>query len=65
MSSRPAAGGGRWVPVAPQRLTRWIAGFSATAWPGIELVQPYGVLLRAEDGATAELHAPPGATSAG
>ena len=65
MSSRPAAGGGRWVPVAPERLTRWIAGFAERHGPATELAQPYGVLLHAEDGATAELHAPPGATSAG
>jgi hypothetical protein len=64
MSSRPAAGGGRWVPVAPQRLTRWIDGFAQRHGPAVAQVQPYGVLLRAEDGATAELHAPPGATAA-
>ena len=27
MTARPAAGGGRWVSVAPERLSRWIAGF--------------------------------------
>ncbi len=26
-AGRPAAGGGRWVHVAPERLERWIAGF--------------------------------------
>jgi hypothetical protein len=27
VTARPAAGGGRWVSVAPERLSRWIAGF--------------------------------------
>jgi hypothetical protein len=27
VTARPAAGGGRWVSVAPPRLSRWIAGF--------------------------------------
>jgi VLRF1 release factor-like protein len=27
MTARPAAGGGRWVSVAPARLSKWIAGF--------------------------------------
>jgi len=27
MSSRPAAGGGRWVDVDPERLSKWISGF--------------------------------------
>ncbi len=27
--SRPAAGGGRWVAVAPERLERWLDGFAA------------------------------------
>ncbi|MGN6333746.1 MAG: acVLRF1 family peptidyl-tRNA hydrolase [Motilibacteraceae bacterium] len=26
--SRPAAGGGRWVEVAPERLERWLVGFA-------------------------------------
>ncbi len=28
MSSRPAAGGGRWVEVDPDRVARWVAGFA-------------------------------------
>ena len=28
MRSRPAAGGGRWVEVDPERLSRWVAGFA-------------------------------------
>jgi hypothetical protein len=61
MSSRPAAGGGRWVDVDPARLARWIEGFTARHGPPRETPQPYGVLLTADDGATAELHPPPGA----
>ena len=56
--SRPAAGGGRWVEVPPERLTRWLDGFeerhgglSADAGPRV-------VLLRGEDGALAECHVP-------
>ena len=28
MAARPAAGGGRWVDVAPERLTRWLENFA-------------------------------------
>ncbi len=28
MASRPAAGGGRWVDVAPERLSKWLATFA-------------------------------------
>jgi hypothetical protein len=60
MGSRPAAGGGRWVDVEPARLDRWIDNF--TARHGVPDVTPrrYGVLLDALDGASAELHLPPG-----
>lgn len=52
MSSKPAAGGGRWVEVPPARLERWLAGFAekhggATA---------DGPRLIGADGETAELH---------
>jgi hypothetical protein len=56
--ARPAAGGGRWVEVPPERLTRWLdgfaerhGGFSADAGPRV-------VLLRGEDGTLAECHVP-------
>jgi hypothetical protein len=60
MSARPAAGGGRWVDVAPERLTRWLENFAARHGPWTAA----GLLLTAEDGATAELSAPPGAPDA-
>ncbi|HEX6970176.1 MAG TPA: acVLRF1 family peptidyl-tRNA hydrolase [Micromonosporaceae bacterium] len=62
MSVRPAAGGGRWVEVGPQRLPRWIDGFAARHGGVARTVgHASGVLLVASDGAGAELHAPPGA----
>ncbi|MDG4796714.1 acVLRF1 family peptidyl-tRNA hydrolase [Micromonospora sp. WMMD1082] len=61
MSSRPAAGGGRWVEVDPARIDRWVAGFADRHGPPTTTAQPYGLLLSAPDGATAELHPPPGA----
>lgn len=59
--SRPAAGGGRWVDVDPGRLPRWVEGFRARHGDVAQRPTPYGLLLAAFDGATAELHAPPGA----
>ncbi|MET8254700.1 acVLRF1 family peptidyl-tRNA hydrolase [Micromonospora sp. NPDC005197] len=64
MSSRPAAGGGRWVEVAPGRIARWVEGFTDRHGPPTTTVEGYGLRLAAPDGATAELHAPPGAPSA-
>lgn len=56
--ARPAAGGGRWVEVPPERLPRWLdgfaerhGGFSADAGPRV-------VLLRSLDGTLAECHVP-------
>jgi hypothetical protein len=60
MSSRPAAGGGRWVDVDPARVARWIDGFTARHGPPEATTTGYGMLLTAADGATAELHHPPG-----
>ncbi|MEU5914909.1 acVLRF1 family peptidyl-tRNA hydrolase [Micromonospora sp. NPDC047527] len=65
MSSRPAAGGGRWVEVDPVRLGRWVDGFAERHGPPTTTIQGYGLLLTAPDGATAELHAPPGAELGG
>ncbi|MEU7804706.1 acVLRF1 family peptidyl-tRNA hydrolase [Micromonospora arborensis] len=61
MSSRPAAGGGRWVEVDPHRLGRWVDGFAERHGPPVVTLEGYGLLLTAPDDATAELHAPPGA----
>ncbi|MEU4678233.1 acVLRF1 family peptidyl-tRNA hydrolase [Micromonospora sp. NPDC023737] len=64
MSSRPAAGGGRWVEVDPARVARWVDGFAGRHGPPAVTTEPYGLLLTAPDGGTAELHAPPGAPAA-
>ncbi|MEU6207711.1 acVLRF1 family peptidyl-tRNA hydrolase [Micromonospora musae] len=64
MSSRPAAGGGRWVEVDPGRVARWVEGFAGRHGQPSVSVEAYGLLLTAADGATAELHAPPGAPAA-
>jgi peptide subunit release factor 1 (eRF1) len=53
-SSRPAAGGGRWVDVAPARLERWLAGFAERHGP----VEVEGLVHRGADGAVAELVPP-------
>jgi hypothetical protein len=50
MSTRPAAGGGRWVDVAPERLPRWLANFASRHGPYTEK----GLSIVAEDGATAD-----------
>ncbi|MEZ0071154.1 acVLRF1 family peptidyl-tRNA hydrolase [Planotetraspora sp. GP83] len=62
MTVRPAAGGGRWVAVSPERLSGWTRGFAerhgaveATATPG---AAPQVVRLAAADGAVAECHVP-------
>jgi hypothetical protein len=62
MGSRPAAGGGRWVDVDPERLARWVEGFASRHGPPEAVVTGYGVSLRAPDGVAAELYAPPGVT---
>lgn len=55
---RPAAGGGVWVDVAPERLERWLAGFvdrhGATEWSGSASM----VSLVAADGARADCEVP-------
>lgn len=61
MSSRPAAGGGRWVEVDPARLPRWVEGFAARHGPSVVTPHEYGLRLLAADGASADLHVPPGA----
>ncbi|MBM7489771.1 hypothetical protein JOD64_000993 [Micromonospora luteifusca] len=64
MTSRPAAGGGRWVEVDPARVGRWVEGFADRHGPPTTTPQEYGLLLAAPDGSTAELHDPPGAPAA-
>lgn len=56
--ARPAAGGGRWVDVDPERLAGWVDGFAQrhgdieTSW------SPEVVTVVAADGAIAELQVP-------
>ena len=64
-TTRPAAGGGRWVSIDPARVGRWTEGFRSRHGDFVQRPQEYGVLLAAFDGATAGLHAPPGAPVAG
>jgi hypothetical protein len=70
-SSRPAAGGGRWVEVDPVRLARWLEGFRERHG-GLAVRPPPGsppddgsspgvLVVAGADGAIAELHPPPGA----
>ena len=61
MGGRPAAGGGRWIDVAPERLPRWLENFAARHGP----YTADGLLLTADDGATARLTPPPGAADVG
>jgi hypothetical protein len=63
MGGGPAAGGGRWVEVDPERLARWLDGFAERH--GSIAVNPDQdrLLVVAFDGAVAELHPPPGAAS--
>ncbi|WP_306209296.1 acVLRF1 family peptidyl-tRNA hydrolase [Actinoplanes sp. RD1] len=56
MSARPAAGGGRWVDVAPERLPRWLENFGARHGG----YAADGLVVTGADGATAELFPPPG-----
>jgi Actinobacteria/chloroflexi VLRF1 release factor len=63
-SGRPAAGGGRWVEVDPDRLSRWLSGFAERHGEFAVDPQPYGLRIRAFDDTLAELHTPPGATGA-
>ncbi|BCJ35098.1 hypothetical protein Athai_26010 [Actinocatenispora thailandica] len=57
--SRPAAGGGRWIPLDPGRLGRWLDGFgerhgTPLTWSDIA----DGAVVSAPDGARAECHLP-------
>ncbi|GII65950.1 hypothetical protein Skr01_60350 [Sphaerisporangium krabiense] len=61
MASRPAAGGGRWVPVAPERMAGWARGFAERHGPAEAVVagaERDVVVLHAADGAVAECHVP-------
>jgi hypothetical protein len=58
MATSPAAGGGRWVAVPPERLERWLAGFAERHGTVSSDARPDRVLLQAADGATAECEVP-------
>ncbi len=56
--SRPAAGGGRWVTTAPERLQRWLDGFASRHGAVVREFDDRTVRLVAEDGALAEIEVP-------
>lgn len=57
MRPRPAAGGGRWVEISPERLRGWLDGFYGRHDGATEV----GLTLTgASNGDTATLHPPPG-----
>ncbi|GGK66340.1 hypothetical protein Ppa06_22680 [Planomonospora parontospora subsp. parontospora] len=58
MTSRPAAGGGRWVSVGPERLGRWIDGFADRHGPLEAVASDEVVRIEAADGAVAECRVP-------
>jgi Actinobacteria/chloroflexi VLRF1 release factor len=69
--SGPARGGGRWVEVDPDRLARWLAGFAErhggyapTAADNVRTGDGDTLTVCGADGATAELHPPPGVAPA-
>jgi len=57
-TARPAAGGGRWVEVTPERLPKWLTGFT-DRHPGARLERrDYGLEVRTDDGTVAQFHVP-------
>ena len=56
--SAPAAGGGRWVTTAPERLQRWLDGFAVRHGPVVRTFDDACVRLQAQDGAVAEVEVP-------
>ncbi|MDT5037069.1 MAG: hypothetical protein QOE03_2254 [Micromonosporaceae bacterium] len=61
--ARPAAGGGRWVEVDPERLARWFDGFLARHGELGCRTQADGLTVDAADGETAECHLVVGAAA--
>jgi len=58
MSKQPAAGGGRWVEVPPERLERWLAGFAERHGRVRISGTPDTVTVVGADEALAECHVP-------
>ena len=56
--SRPAAGGGRWVDVPPERLQRWLDGFATRHGRVVRTFDDRVVHLSGEDGTTADVEVP-------
>jgi len=54
----PAAGGGRWVEVPPERLASWIVAFAQRHGGAASVTPGAAVTFTAADGATAECHPP-------
>ena len=58
MSGQPAAGGGRHIDVAPERLDRWLIGFAEQHGPGRWTATETQLKVTATDGALAECDVP-------
>lgn len=58
LTARPAAGGGRHVDVAPERLERWLTGFGERHGEVSVAVSPTLATLTGADGAVAECEVP-------
>lgn len=58
MSARPAAGGGRWIEVAPERLAGWIDRFAERHGAIESCGTPEVVTVVASDASVAELQVP-------
>lgn len=58
MAGKPAAGGGRWVSVSPERLQGWLAGFDRRHEVARTVVGTSAVRVEGDDGAVAECHPP-------
>lgn len=56
--AHPAAGGGRWVSVAPERLDRWLLGFAERHGPTARTDSGDCTVLTGADGARAEIEVP-------
>lgn len=58
VQGQPAAGGGRWVDVAPERLEHWLARFDENHDVVRTVLGDHIVRVEAADGALAECHVP-------
>lgn len=58
MSAQPAAQGGHWVELPPQRLVRWLASFDEQHRVVRSVYEPALARFEAADGAVAECHPP-------